>query len=111
MTEAEVSAAARVMESRTVEEHIQEMSLPPSSTELLSHGVSLCFPGQPNVVSLEAAFPSSSSASFLVNVVDRGVFLLPIAAWGARDLLECLGLHTGVLTDAHFTVEPGPKRV
>lgn len=63
------------------------------------------------MASLETAFSASSSASFLVNIVDRGVFLLPAVAWGAKELLECLGLHTDVLTDAHFPVEPGPKRV
>lgn len=60
---------------------------------------------------LEAAFTASSSASFLANVADRGVLLLPTVAWGARELLEFLGLHTDVLTDAHISVEPGPKRV
>lgn len=60
--------------------------------------------------SLEAAFSASSSASFLVNVVDRAVFLLPLQP-GVPGALGCLGLHTGGLTDPHFSVEPGPKRV
>lgn len=98
------TAACR-MESGTVEGPTLETSILPPST------VSPCFPGQPNTASLEAAFSASSSASFLVNTVDRGVFLLPTVAWAARELLEHLGLHTGVLTDAHSSMELGPKRV
>lgn len=94
----------------TVEGHTQKISLLPSSMESFFHRISSCFPGQSNMASLEAAFSASSSASFLVNVVDRAVFLLPLQP-GVPGALGCLGLHTGVLIDPHFSVEPGPKRV